>query len=140
MPEYLAASLLCSINLIFVIVAVLLLSLQMSDIVAFLCVLGVGIVGFVADGIAAASHSQIAQSIVQQSAASPPVKMLSKKCIHQAAGIILQVFFSQLPLGDVDQGKSALLPRNVCHGFELYEERTIFLARERDFASCFVTV
>ena len=67
MPEYLVASLLCSINLLFVVIAVLLLSLLMSDIVAFLCVLGVGIVGFVADGIAAASHSQIVQAMVQQS-------------------------------------------------------------------------
>ncbi len=66
MPEYLAASLICSINLLFVVIAVLLLSLLMPDIVAFLCVLGVGIVGFVADGIAAASHSQIAQAILQQ--------------------------------------------------------------------------
>jgi ABC-type transport system involved in multi-copper enzyme maturation permease subunit len=66
MPEYLVASLLCSINLLFVVIAVLLLSLLMSDIIAFLCVLGVGIVGFVADGIASASHSQIAQAIVQQ--------------------------------------------------------------------------
>jgi ABC-type transport system involved in multi-copper enzyme maturation permease subunit len=61
MPEYLVASLLCSINLLFVVIAVLLLSLLMPDIIAFLCVLGVGIVGFVADGIAAASHSQMAQ-------------------------------------------------------------------------------
>jgi len=67
MPEYLMASLLCSINLLFVVIAVLLLSLLMSDIVAFLSVLGVGVVGFVADGIAAASHSQIAQAMLQQS-------------------------------------------------------------------------
>ena len=67
MPEYLIASLLCSVNLLFVVIAVLLLSLLMTDIVAFLCVLGVGIVGFVADGIAAASQSQIVQALVQQS-------------------------------------------------------------------------
>jgi hypothetical protein len=66
MPGYLVASMLCSINLLFVIIAVLLLSLLMSDIIAFLSVLGVGVVGFVADGIAAASHSQIAKAIVQQ--------------------------------------------------------------------------
>ena len=50
MPEYLVASLLCSFNLLFVVVAVLLLSLLMRDIVAFLCVIGIGVVGFVADG------------------------------------------------------------------------------------------
>jgi ABC-type transport system involved in multi-copper enzyme maturation permease subunit len=66
MPEYLLASLLCSFNLLFVVVAVLLLSLLMPDIVAFLCVLGVGIVGFVADGIFALSHSQMAQAMIQQ--------------------------------------------------------------------------
>ena len=66
MPEYLIASLLCSFNLLFVVVAVLLLSLLMPDIVAFLCVLGIGIVGFVADGIFAISHSQMAQAMMQQ--------------------------------------------------------------------------
>ena len=71
MPEYLAASLLCSVNLLFVVIAVLLLSLLMPDIVAFLCVLGIGAVGFVADGIAAASHSQIAQAMLQQSGSHP---------------------------------------------------------------------
>jgi ABC-type transport system involved in multi-copper enzyme maturation permease subunit len=67
MPGYLAASLLCSFNLLFVVTAVLLLSLMMPDIVAFLCVLGIGIVSFVADGIFAISHSPMAQSMIQQS-------------------------------------------------------------------------
>ena len=66
MPEYLLASLLCSFNLLFVVVAVLLLSLLMPDIVAFLCVMGIGIVGFVADGMFAISHSQMAQAMIQQ--------------------------------------------------------------------------
>lgn len=67
MPEYLMASLLCSLNLLFVVIAVLLLSLLMPDIVAFLCVMAIGIVGFVADGISAISHSQMAQAMMQQS-------------------------------------------------------------------------
>jgi ABC-type transport system involved in multi-copper enzyme maturation permease subunit len=67
MPEYLVASLLCSFNLLFVVVAVFLLSLLMSDVFAFLCVLGIGIVGLVADGIYALSHSQMAQAIIGQS-------------------------------------------------------------------------
>ena len=66
MPEYLIASLLCSFNLLFVVVAVLLLSLLMPDIIAFLCVMGIGIVGFVADGIFTLSHSQMAQAMIQQ--------------------------------------------------------------------------
>jgi ABC-type transport system involved in multi-copper enzyme maturation permease subunit len=82
MPEYLVASLLCSINLLFVVIAVLLLSLLMPDIVAFLCVLGVGIVGFVADGIAAASHSQIAQAIVQQSGGHPQSDLTWWKVVY----------------------------------------------------------
>ena len=67
MPEYLIASLLCSFNLLFVIVAVLLLSLLMPDIIAFLCVMGIIIVSFVADGISAISRSQMVQAMMQQS-------------------------------------------------------------------------
>jgi len=67
MPEYLIASLLCSFNLLFVIITVLLLSLLMPDMIAFLCVMGIGIIGFVADGIFAISHSQMAQVMMQQS-------------------------------------------------------------------------
>jgi ABC-type transport system involved in multi-copper enzyme maturation permease subunit len=67
MPGYLAASLLCSFNQLFVVVTVLLLSLLMPDIVAFLCVIGIGVVGSVADGIYALSHSQMAQAMVPQS-------------------------------------------------------------------------
>jgi ABC-type transport system involved in multi-copper enzyme maturation permease subunit len=66
-PEYLIASLLCSFNLLFVIVAVLLFSLLMPDIIAFLCVLGIGIISFVADGIVAVSQSQMGQAMMQQS-------------------------------------------------------------------------
>jgi len=66
-PEYLIASLLCSFNLLFVIVTVLLLSLLMPDMIAFLCVMGIGIISFVADGIFAISNSQMAQGIMQQS-------------------------------------------------------------------------
>lgn len=56
MPGYLAASLLCSFNLLFVVIAILLLSLMMPDIAAFLCVMGIAIVSFVADGIFSMSH------------------------------------------------------------------------------------
>ena len=66
MPGYLAASLLCFFNLLFVIIAVLLLSLMMPDIVAFLGVMGIGIVSFVADGIFAISRSPMAQAMMQQ--------------------------------------------------------------------------
>ena len=66
MPEYLIASLLCSLNLLFVVVSVLLLSLLMPDIVAFLCVMGIGLVSLAADGISAISNSQMTQAMMQQ--------------------------------------------------------------------------
>ena len=66
MPEYLIASMLCFFNLLFIIITVLLLSLMMPDIAAFLCVMGIGIVGSVADGIYAVSHSPVGQMMMRQ--------------------------------------------------------------------------
>ncbi len=66
MPEYLVASLLCSFNLLFVIVTVMLLSLLMPDIVAFLCVVGMSIVSFVGDGISALVLSPMGQAMMEQ--------------------------------------------------------------------------
>jgi ABC-type transport system involved in multi-copper enzyme maturation permease subunit len=107
MPGYLAASILCSINLLFVIIAVLLLSLLMSDIVAFLTVLGVGVVGFIADGIAAASHSQIAQVMLQQPANGPQSDMTWWKIVY--------IFWPKI-LG-VQQLASSLIESGSSHGF-----------------------
>ena len=107
MPEYLAASLLCSVNLLFVVIAMLLLSLLMPDIVAFLCVLGVGIVGFVADGIAAASHSQIAQAIVMQSGSHSQSDLAWWKV----------VYFLWPKLLGVQQLASSLIESESLHGF-----------------------
>ncbi len=66
MPGYLAASLLCSFNLLFVVVAVLLLSLLVPDFVAFLCVVGIGVAGLATDGIYALSQSRIVTAMVPQ--------------------------------------------------------------------------
>ena len=107
MPEYLVASLLCSLNLLFVVIAVLLLSLLMPDIVAFLCVLGVGIVGFVADGIAAASHSQMVQAMMQQSGARPQSDLTWWKV----------VYYVWPKLSGVQQSASSLLGSESFHGF-----------------------
>ncbi|MBN1365659.1 MAG: ABC transporter permease [Syntrophaceae bacterium] len=63
-PEYFFASVLCSLNLLFVIVTVFLLSLAMPDIVALLCVIGIGIVGSVADGIYAINHTAMVQKMM----------------------------------------------------------------------------
>ncbi len=66
MPEYLLASLLCSINLLFVVVTVFLLSLAMPDVIALLCVIGIGIIGSVSDVIHAVRNSPMGQAIMQQ--------------------------------------------------------------------------
>ncbi len=66
MPGYLIASLICSFNLLFVVIAVLLFSLMMPDIAAFLCIMGVGVISFVGDAIFAISHSPMAQAMMHQ--------------------------------------------------------------------------
>jgi ABC-type transport system involved in multi-copper enzyme maturation permease subunit len=107
MPGYLVASLLCSINLLFVVIAVLLLSVLMSDIIAFLSVLGVGLIGFVADGIAAASHSQMAQVMMQQPGTGPQSDITWWKVVY--------VLWPKL-LG-VQQLASSLIESESSHGF-----------------------
>ena len=106
MPEYLAASLLCSINLLFVVIAVLLLSLLMPDIVAFLCVLGVAVVGFVADGVAAVSHSPLAQAMLQQPGTLPQSDVTWWKVVY---------YFWPKLLG-VQQLASSLIESGSFHG------------------------
>ena len=112
LPEYLVASLLCSVNLLFVVIAMLLLSLLMPDIVAFLCVLGVGIVGFVADGIAAASHSQIGQAMVQQSGSHPQSDLAWWKVVYFLWPKLLgvQQFASSLTESESFHGLGPLYP------------------------------
>ena len=108
MPEYLIASLLCSFNLLFVVVAVLLLSLLMPDIVAFLCVMGIGIVGFVADGISAISHSQMVQAMIQQPGAHPQSDLTWWKV----------VYYLWPKLSGEQQMASSLIGGESFHGFE----------------------
>jgi ABC-type transport system involved in multi-copper enzyme maturation permease subunit len=107
MPEYLVASLLCSINLLFVVVAVLLLSLLMPDIVAFLCVMGIGVVSFVADGISAISHSQMAQAMTQQPGAHPQSDLTLWNAIY----------YLWPKLSGVQQFASSLIGSEAFHGF-----------------------
>jgi ABC-type transport system involved in multi-copper enzyme maturation permease subunit len=106
-PEYLAASLICSLNLLFVVISVLLLSLLMPDIVAFLCVLGVGVAGFVADGIAAASHSQMAQAMMRQPGAGPHSDLTWWKVVYYLWPKLL----------GVQQSASSLIRSEQSHGF-----------------------
>ncbi len=118
MPEYLAASLLCSINLLFVVLAAFLLSLLMPDIVAFLSVLGIGVAGFVADGIAAASHSQMAQMMMRQPGASPHSDLAWWQVLYHVWPKLL----------GVQQGATSLLGDEPFHGFgSLYPFANVLL-------------
>lgn len=65
-PVYLVASLLCSVNLLFVILAVLLLSLYLPDVVAFLCALGIVAAGWIADLFYQLSHNPMTQAMLHQ--------------------------------------------------------------------------
>jgi ABC-type transport system involved in multi-copper enzyme maturation permease subunit len=107
MPEYLIASLLCSFNLLFVVIAVLLLSLLMPDIVAFLCIMGIGVVGFVADGISAISHSQMAQAMIQQPSAHLQSDLTWWKIIY----------YLWPNLSGAQQLASSLISSEAFHGF-----------------------
>ena len=68
-PGYLTASLLCSVNLLLVVLAVMTLSLWLPDFLAFLAILGVGVVSFVGHGVEAAAQNPLVQSAMQQSGA-----------------------------------------------------------------------
>ena len=107
MPEYLLASLLCSFNLLFVVVAVFLLSLLMPDSVAFLCVMGIGIVGFVADGIFAISQSPMGQTMMQQSGTQPESHLAGWKAIY----------YLWPKLSGIQQLASSLISGDSFHGF-----------------------
>ena len=106
-PEYLIASLICSFNLLFVVVAVFLFSLLMPDIIAFLCVMGIGIVSFAADGIFAMSQSQMGQAMMQQSGAHPQSDLTWWKVVY---------YFWPKLLG-VQQFASSLIEGESFHGF-----------------------
>ncbi|HOU49647.1 MAG: ABC transporter permease subunit [Smithella sp.] len=104
-PEYLMASLLSSFNLFFVVVAVLLFSLLMPDIIAFLCVMGIGIVSFVAEGIVAASQSQLGQAMLQQSGSASDVSRWKV------------IYYLWPKLSGIQQFASSLISREGFHGF-----------------------
>ncbi len=66
--SYLLASLLSSFNLLFVVLAVLFLSLLLTDVVAFLCAMGIIIVSWVVGLIYNLSQGQMFQALAHQSA------------------------------------------------------------------------
>ncbi len=66
-PAYLIAFLICSFNLLFVVLIVLLLSFMLPDIAAFLFAAGISIVSLVLNGFHSFSQSQMGQMMTQQS-------------------------------------------------------------------------
>jgi len=62
-PGYPVAALLCCLNLLFVVIAVSLLSLLMPEAAAFLCIMGIAVVGLIIEGMNALGGSQIAQAM-----------------------------------------------------------------------------
>ena len=66
---YLTASLLCTVNLLLVVLAVMALSLWIPDFLAFLAIMGVGVVSFIGHGVEAAAQNPMVQSAMQQSGA-----------------------------------------------------------------------
>lgn len=66
-PAYLVASLISSLNLLFVVLVVFLLSFLLPDIAAFLCAMGIGIGSLAASGIHSFSQSQMGQVMMQHS-------------------------------------------------------------------------
>jgi ABC-type transport system involved in multi-copper enzyme maturation permease subunit len=71
-PAYLVASLICSLNLLFVVLVVFLLSLMLPDIAAFICAVGVGLASLAINSIYSFSQSQMGQAMMQQSADHAP--------------------------------------------------------------------
>ena len=63
-PGYLTASLVCSINLLFVIVCVCFLSLFMPDFISALFTMGIVFIGFISDGGYQIFNSDIVRSVV----------------------------------------------------------------------------
>ena len=72
LPGYLGASLLCSVNLLFITVSVCLLSLYLPDFISAIFTVGILLVGFVSDGGHQILNSEIVRTAVPSVAAAPP--------------------------------------------------------------------
>jgi len=71
-PGYLAASLVCSINLLFIAVSVCFLSLYFPDFISAVFTVGILFVGYISDGGYQILNSQILKTAVPSAAASQP--------------------------------------------------------------------
>jgi ABC-type transport system involved in cytochrome c biogenesis permease component len=79
---YFLASLLCAVNLLFVILAVLLLSLLLPDVVAFLCALGIVAGGWIADLFDKLSHNPMTQAMLHQAGGATPPDLTGGKILY----------------------------------------------------------
>lgn len=79
---YLIASLICSLNLLFVVLVVFLLSLLLPDIAAFVCALGIGICSLAASSLYAFSQTQMGQVMLQHSADHAPSSITGWKLFY----------------------------------------------------------
>jgi ABC-type transport system involved in multi-copper enzyme maturation permease subunit len=82
LPGYLAASLLYCCNLLFAVVAVLLFSLLMPEIMAFLSVIGIAVVSLLTDGINALSGNQVSQAVIAESGGQPANDLSLSKILY----------------------------------------------------------
>lgn len=71
-PGFLLASLLCSINILFVIFFVMLLSLYMPDFACFIVISAIGVFGHIGDGVYSIATSDMARSLMEANAAKLP--------------------------------------------------------------------
>jgi ABC-type transport system involved in multi-copper enzyme maturation permease subunit len=71
-PGYLTASLVCSVNLLFVVLMVFLLSMHMPDFIAALVTLAVIIIGFISDGGYQVMQTDAAKSILPENITNTP--------------------------------------------------------------------
>ncbi len=71
-PGYLTASLVCSINLLFIAVSVCFLSLYLPDFISAVFTVGILLVGYISDGGHQILNSEILKTAVSSGAASPP--------------------------------------------------------------------
>jgi ABC-type transport system involved in multi-copper enzyme maturation permease subunit len=72
MPGYLLASLLCSIDILFVVCFVMLLSLYLPDFACFIIVSALGLFSFIGDGIYSVSQNRMVQDAVAGNASRLP--------------------------------------------------------------------
>lgn len=100
-PGFLLASLLCSIDILFVVFFVMLLSLYLPDFACFIIISAIGLFGFIGDGVYTISRSGMVQQALTGNAAQLP-DISVWKIIYLALPKIstVQLFASSFISGD----------------------------------------